>query len=346
MDRNAAAVQAKDYYQLLGVARGASAADIKKAYRKQARKFHPDMNQAGHSGHSMADINEARDVLSDPSKREAYDTSGTRRDDPAPPLRPSGDRFHPAADWADAFHFEPGADTPGNEANPGTFFEELFGIHRKGKAAAGPQRGQDRHASITLDLQDSYRGATRTLTLPVEGPKNPSGNPSGSASGSGAANGAQHGSTELQVSIPKGVFEGQHIRLAARGMVGTAGGASGDLLLEVHFKHDARWRTKGRDVFGALPLSPWEAVLNGWLVVQTPGGVAEVKIPAHWKAGRSLRLKGHGIPGNSASGPAHQEAGDLYLELEVALPPADSDHARAAYAAMALAFADFHPRIN
>jgi curved DNA-binding protein len=330
MERNDSAVRAKDYYQLLGVARGASAADIKKAYRKQARKFHPDMNQGSPSGHSMADINEARDVLSDPVKREAYDTLGTRRDDP--PTQPKGNTFHPAADWADAFHFEPGAGGPDGQANPGTFFEELFGIHKKGSTAKGPRRGQDRHATITLDLQDSYQGASKTLTLHVDGTHDSADNP------------MKGSSTELHVSIPKGVFEGQHIRLAARGGAGSAGGVSGDLLLKVRFKPDARWRTQGRDVYGALPLAPWEAVLNGWLVVQTPGGVAEVKIPAHWKTGRSLRLKGHGIPGNTASGPAHKEAGDLYLELEVALPSADTEHARAAYAALALAFPDFHPR--
>jgi curved DNA-binding protein len=334
MNHNATAVQAKDYYQLLGIARGASAAEVKKAYRKQARKFHPDMNQASHSSHSMADINEARDVLSDPAKRAAYDTQGTRRDDPPAPSYTAGDTFRPAADWAEVFHFEPGAGEPGTPGNPGTFFEELFGRGKKARGAAGPQRGHDRHARITLDLQDSYRGATKTLKLQDEAPGIEAGNP------------MQGGSTELQVSIPKGVFEGQHIRLAARGAAGSGGGVNGDLLLEVHFKPDARWRTQGRDVYGALPLSPWEAVLNGWLVVQTPSGVAEVKIPAHWKAGRSLRLKGHGIPGSSTSDAAAKEAGDLYLELEVALPGADSAHARAAYAAMALAFPDFHPRTH
>jgi curved DNA-binding protein len=148
----------------------------------------------------------------------------------------------------------------------------------------------------------------------------------------------------LQVSIPIGVFEGQQIRLAGRGNAGRDSGPPGDLLLEVHFKPDGRWRTQGRDVYGPLPLAPWEATLGPWLVVQTPVGVAEVKIPLNWKAGRTLRLKGHGIPGSALHGLAAKAAGDLYLELAVTLPPADSSKARRAYAAMALAFADFQPR--
>ena len=175
-------------------------------------------------------------------------------------------------------------------------------------------------------MQDAYLGTQRTLLLHADG-----------TAGTAAP-------TELQVTIPKGVFEGQQIRLAGRGSAGHAGGAPGDLLLEVHFAPHARWRAKGRDVYGPLPLAPWEAALSPWLVVQTPAGVAEVKIPADWKPGRSLRLKGHGIPGSSSAGLAHKGAGDLYLELAVALPPADSPAARAAYAAMALAFPDYQPR--
>lgn len=325
---NATAPEFKDYYQLLGVARDASPADIKKAYRKQARKFHPDMNKASTATQSMADINEARDVLSDPEKREAYDTLGTQRDDPPQQAARAGrPSFHKPAGWEERFHFgDASADDAGAHSD---FFEELFGGGGP-RRPKGPQRGQDRQAGITLDLLDAYLGAQKSLTL----------------RGGDDEEGLHTADTELQVSIPKGVFEGQQIRLAGHGSAGTAGGAPGDLLLEVRFKPDARWRTAGRDVYGPLPLAPWEAVLSSWLVVQTPAGVAEVKIPPDWKPGRSLRLKGHGIPGNGASGHAHKPAGDLYLELAVALPAADSDHARAAYAALALAFPDFHPRTS
>jgi curved DNA-binding protein len=329
---SAATTQFKDYYQVLGVARGASAADIKKAYRKQARKFHPDMNKASTATQSMADINEAHDVLGDPHKREAYDTLGTQRDDPpGPGPRAGGQAFHKPSGWADFFPFG-NAKPESAQADAGShsdFFEQLFGnAAQERPAARGPQRGKDQHASITLDLQDAYQGGQKSLSLRAVD----------SDAHAGAA------PTELQVTIPKGVFEGQQIRLAGRGSAGRGGAAAGDLLLEVRFKPDARWRAKGRDVYGPLPLAPWEAALSPWLVVQTPAGVAEVKIPADWKAGRSLRLKGHGIPGSSSPGLAHKAAGDLYLELAVALPPADSSQARDAYAAMARAFPDFAPR--
>jgi curved DNA-binding protein len=325
-------MQFKDYYQVLGVPRSASAAEIKKAYRKQARKFHPDMNQASSATQSMADINEANDVLGDPHKRAAYDTLGTQRDDPpAQGPRAGAQGFHKPSGWADFFPFANGKGESA-EAEAGShsdFFEQLFGSAAQERSGArGPQRGHDQHASITLDVQDSYLGAQKTLSLQAVD----------SASAGDAA------ATALQVSIPKGIFEGQQIRLAGRGSAGRGGGAPGDLLLEVRFKPDARWRAKGRDVYGPLPLAPWEAALSPWLVVQTPAGVAEVKIPADWKPGRSLRLKGYGIPGSSSAGLAHKGAGDLYLELAVALPSADSSQAREAYAAMALAFPDFAPR--
>jgi curved DNA-binding protein len=326
----AATMQYKDYYRVLGVARGATAAEIKKAYRKQARKFHPDINQDSTATQSMADINEAHDVLGDPHKREAYDTLGTQRDDPPVQTRPaSAQSFHKPSGWADFFPFETGPIEPGATGSHSDFFEQLFGKAAQARPGpSGPVRGHDKHASITLDLQDSYHGANKTLSL--------------RAVDSAAAAGAT--ATELQVSIPKGVFEGQQIRLAGRGSAGSGGGAPGDLLLEVGFKPDAHWRVKGRDVYGPLPLAPWEVALSPWLEVQTPAGVAEVKIPADWKAGRSLRLKGHGIPGSSSPGLAHKAAGDLYLELAISLPPADSIEARAAYAAMAQAFAAFQPR--
>ena len=141
---------------------------------------------------------------------------------------------------------------------------------------------------------------------------------------------------QLQVKIPKGVREGQHIRLAGRGGPGFGGGPPGDLLLEVVFKPDPRWRAEGRDVYQRLPLAPWEAALGAAVEVHTPSGDAEVTVPAGWKPGRKLRLKGRGIPG--------AQPGDLYLELEIALPPATTDAARDAYAALGRAFPGFDAR--
>jgi curved DNA-binding protein len=327
---SAATIRFKDYYKVLGVVRGAGAAEIKKAYRKQARKFHPDMNKSSTATQSMADINEAHDVLGDASKREAYDTLGTQRDEAPRAAAPKAAKgFHKPAGWSEFFPFARSSKEGGGSSTHSDFFEELFGSDIHGKPAGGaPQRGNDQHASITLELQDAYQGAHKTLKMQTLDSAAPQSAPA----------------TELQVTIPKGVFEGQQIRLAGRGSAGQGGGAAGDLLLEIRFKPHARWRAKGRDVYGPLPLAPWEAALSPWLVVQTPAGVAEVKIPTDWKAGRTLRLKGHGIPGSSSSGLAQKAAGDLYLELAVALPPADSIKARDAYAAMALAFADFQPR--
>jgi len=296
-------MQHKDYYKLLGVAHGASPADIKKAFRRQARKYHPDMNKASDATQSMADINEAHEVLSDPAKREAYDTHGTLRDAPPPQAAPAEEYgFQAPPGWADFFHF--------------------------GNGPAGPMAGQDQHAGITLDLQDAYLGARKSLSLRAE-------------TDFGSAPGAPK---QLEVTIPAGVFEGQQIRLAGHGGSGAGGGARGDLLLQVHFKPDPKWRTQGRDVYGSLPLSPWEASLAPWLVVDTPDGHAEVRIPAHWKAGRRLRIKGRGIPAGAAATAQGKQPGDLYLELTVVLPGADTAAAKAAYSAMALAFPDFLPR--
>jgi curved DNA-binding protein len=323
-------MQYKDYYKVLGVARGASAAEIKKAYRKQARKFHPDMNKSSTATQSMADINEANDVLGDAHKREAYDTLGTQRDDPpGQDTRGAGQAFHKPSGWSDYYPFSDEAAEAGAAGVHSDFFEQLFGRGAHARPAhTGPVRGNDQHASISLDLLDAYQGAQKSLSL----------------GGVDSRAGDMGPVTELQVSIPKGVFEGQKIRLAGHGSAGSGGGSAGDLLLEVRFKPDAQWRAKGRDVYGPLPLAPWEAALSPWLVVRTPVGEAEVRIPADWKAGRTLRLKGHGIPGSGAPGHAHKPAGDLYLELGVALPPADTSAARDAYAAMARAFPDFQPR--
>ena len=141
---------------------------------------------------------------------------------------------------------------------------------------------------------------------------------------------------QLQVKIPKGVREGQMIRLAGQGGPGYNGGEAGDLLLEVNFRTDKRWRAEGKDVYMPLPVAPWEAAIGGSAEVNTPAGVLEVTIPAGWSAGRKLRLKGKGLP---AATP-----GDLYLELQLTTPPADSAEAKAAYEAFAQAFLRFQPR--
>lgn len=319
----------KDYYQVLGVAKTATADEIKKAYRKLARKYHPDVSKETDAVARMAEINEANAVLSDPEKRQAYDALGRQ------PHR-AGQDFRPPPNWDAGFEFSNGGGSAGgSDGDFSDFFEQLFGRHaqrtrgphrdaHEGRAWADapPSRGNDHHAKIELDLLDAYQGAERTLAL----------------------RGARLDDTghvvqeerSLQVKIPKGVREGQLIRLTGQGSPGTDGAPAGDLFLEVHFKPDARWRAIDRDVYQPVAVAPWEAELGATIEVQTPSGTLEVTVPAHSRPPRKLRLKGRGIP---AATP-----GDLYLELTVALPPAHTDAERAAYTALAQAFTRFNPR--
>ena len=310
----------KDYYKTLGVAKTATAGDIKKAFRKLARKHHPDVSKLANAHESMAAVNEAHEVLSDPERRAAYDALGS-----APSAREGRD-FRPPPNWDAGFEFsDRGAADPGDGRLHSDFFEQFFGRAARARSPPGPLRGADHHANIELDVQDAYSGAERGIVL--------------RGAHLDEAGRLVDDERHLQVQIPKGVFEGQHIRLAGRGSPGEGGAPAGDLLLEVQFRADPRWRAEGRDVFQRVPLAPWEAALGATVNVHTLGGEAEVNVPAGWKPGRKLRLKGRGIPGSGAGA-----AGHLYLELELALPAADSDAARAAYAALAQAFTTFKPR--
>ncbi|QXL83386.1 DnaJ C-terminal domain-containing protein [Comamonas sp. NLF-1-9] len=315
----------KDYYKILGVARDAGSDEIKKAYRRLARKYHPDVSKEADAAARMAEVNEANAVLSDPEKRAAYDALGSAG------AHAGAQGFRPPPHWDAGYEF---SDAPGgaggmDEAQFSDFFEQLFGRAaqaRRGQGRASgssAQRGADHHARIELDLRDAYQGGERLLTL------------------QGARLDAQghlvHEERQVQVSIPKGVREGQLIRLSGQGGPGLNGAPAGDLFLEVLFKPDARWRTQDRDVYLSVPVAPWEAELGGPIEVRTPGGATvQVTVPARFKSGRKLRLKERGIP---AATP-----GDLYLELQVALPPAETPAQQQAYRALAEAFPQFAPR--
>ena len=302
----------KDYYKILGLERTATADDIKRAYRALARKFHPDVSkEAGAEAH-FKEIGEAYEVLQDPEKRAAYDQLGAR-------WQP-GQEFTPPPDWGAGFEFTRGTVSPEEAVEFSDFFSSLFGNFAR-QADAHRARGEDRHAKIVIPLEDTFHGATRTITLRA---------PQLDAQGRVVLR--EH---TLNVRIPKGIRDGQLIRLAGQGAPGAGGASGGNLYLEVHFDPHALYRVEGHDLSLTLPLAPWEAALGATVKAPTPTGVVEVKIPPGSQSGRRLRLKGRGIPG--------EPAGDLYLVLNVMLPPADTERAKELYHRMARDLA-FNPR--
>lgn len=307
----------RDYYQTLGVEKTATADEVKKAYRKLARKYHPDVSKEPDAESRMKAINEANEVLSDPEKRALYDQLGNRYK--------AGQDFQPPPDWGAGFEFS-GNDFAGADMDDvSDFFASLFGHASRGARSARSgtfrARGEDHHAKVLIDLTDAYQGATRTISLRMP-----------YIDDHGHVAMREH---KLNVRIPVGVKEGQHIRLAGQGAPGPGGGAAGDLFLEIHFRPDARYRVEGRDVHETVRVAPWEAALGATIEAPTPSGPVQVKVPPGSQTGRKLRLKARGIPGNPP--------GDLYVVLEVVLPPADTDAARQLYEAMARELA-FDPR--
>lgn len=308
----------KDYYQTLGVSREATADDVKKAFRRQARKYHPDVSKEADAEHKMKEVNEAYTVLSDPEKRAAYDQLGQQGFQ-------AGSDFQPPPGWDANFEFSSHGFGADQTAGFSDFFSELFsrGMGANTQHAHRRSRGEDHHAKIMLELEDSYLGATRSITLRM--PK---------LDNQGRPVLTEH---TLNVRIPKGVHAGQVIRLAGQGGPGHAGEPAGDLFLEVQFKPHNRYRIEGKDIHVILPVTPWEAVLGATIKVPVPDGLVEVRVPENSQSGRKLRLKGRGIP---AAVP-----GDLFLRLEVVLPPATTEKAREFYQNMARELA-FDPRQN
>jgi len=311
-------MQFKDYYTVLGVARDATTEDIKKAFRRLARKYHPDVSKEKDAEVRMKDVNEAYAVLSDPEKRVAYDQIG-RGQQP-------GAEFRPPPDWDAGFEFSGHGFSPREAADFSEFFEQLFGRaggHGGFQAHGGTYQaqGEDHHAKVLLDLEDAFTGATRQIGLRV---------PRLDAQGRVVLE-----SRSLNVKIPKGVREGQVIRLAGQGAAGMGSARAGDLLLEIRFKPHPRLRAEGRNLHLTLPVAPWEAALGAILSVDLPGGSVKVRIPEGAQSGKQLRVRGKGIPG--------EPAGDLLLDIQVVLPPADSPRAKQIYQTMAKELA-FDPR--
>ncbi len=315
----------KDYYKILGVDKDASQEDIKKAYRRLAHKYHPDVSDEPDAETRFKELGEAYEVLKDPDKRRQYDQLGSAWQ--------AGDDFGQSAGWQQ----RAGPGGFGTEFGGGDFsdfFESLFGAgspfdegvgaggrRRGGPGMGGGRRGQDQTAVVEADLEDAYSGASRLINLGATEPD--------------AQGRMKQRTRSLRVTVPKGVTHGQQIRLKGQGSAGMGGGDAGDLLLEVHFRAHRLFEPDGRDIYLDLPIAPWEAALGTAVKVPTLGGYVDLKIPAGSQSGKRLRLKGRGLPG--------KHPGDQYVQLKMVNPPVKTEADRTAFEQLAEQF-DFDPR--
>lgn len=315
----------RDYYQTLGVSRTATADEIKKAYRRLARKYHPDVSKEANAEEKFKQVQEAYEVLRDPEKRAAYDQLGSQWK--------QGDPFTPPPGWAGrragagtgrrGFEFRTATGDEFDIGQFSDFFSTLFGgMGGMGGGGASPfgeafgdvgrRSGRDHQASIEIDLEEAYAGTTRTLDL-----QRPTVRPDGTV---------EANRSTVRVTIPPGVTEGQLIRLAGKGEPGLRGGRPGDLYLEVHIRPHRLYQVDGRNVTLTLPVAPWEAALGGTVTVPTLGGPVEMRVPPNSQTGDKLRLRGRGLPGTPP--------GDQFVVLKVVLPEANTPRARELYEAM------------
>ena len=297
----------KDYYQTMGVARDASADDIKRAYRRLARKYHPDVSKEKDAEARFKEIGEAYEVLRDPEKRAAYDALGARK---------PGEDFRPPPDW----QFDYGGETDFGEHSD--FFEQLFGgLGRRRASGSFRSRGFDTSGQVEVSLEEAFRGTERRLTLQRVGVDE---------------RGRSQPTTQtLNVRIPAGVTDGQQIRVAAQGQPGVGGGPAGDLFLRVRLLPHRWFRAEGRDIWLDLPVTPTETQLGETVRVPTLGGRVDLKLPKGSQTDQQLRLRGRGLPGNPP--------GDQFVVLKIIAPPATSAAGEALYRQLAATLPS-HPR--
>lgn len=312
----------KNYYEILGVQESALADDIKKAYRKMARKYHPDVSHEDNAEERFKEVTEAYEVLKDPQKRAEYDQ-----------LRSMGAQgadgsFRPPPGWESAAHFNGGGYTEADAAAFSDFFEQIFGRHgdahrtyRSGRQSSFRMRGEDVHQRLGLFLEEVYNGCEKTVRFSV-----PVVDEQGLVS---------HQTRTLKIAIPAGLGPGQHLRLRGQGAPGIGGGEAGDLLIEVQLAPHPVYRVEGRDLFMNLPVAPWEAALGATVEVATLAGKVKLKVPAASQSGTRLRLKGKGLPGKSP--------GDLIIELRIVMPPKQTERSRELFEALASELS-FDPR--
>ncbi len=300
----------KDYYNILGIKRDASQNEVKQAYRRLARKYHPDISKEAEAEAKFKDIGEAYEVLKDPEKRTAYDKFGSDWK--------AGQEFKPPPNWDAGFEFSGAGYTGADNNDFSDFFEQLFGHTRFSGAGQRTtsfrMQGENQHAKIVIRLEDAFQGSKQTITLTRS-----------QVDEQGMVRTVPH---SLHITIPQGIIQGQHIRLEGQGMPGIGGGPNGDLFLEIAFAEHSLFQVEGRDIHHTLAITPWEAALGASVTVPTLGGNVDIKVPANSQGGRKLRLKGRGL--SSA-----KKQGDQYVTLRIIIPEAKTEEQKKLYQEMA-----------
>ncbi len=311
----------KNYYEILGVDKKATADEIKKAYRKLVRKYHPDVNKAPDAAEKAAKINVAYEILQDKEKRAEYDAMLEN-----PFAYQQQGQNGSAQDFSEFFRqyanqrqqAQAGGFDQGEPFGQADFrFEDIFSTFAAGgqsgygrQQRSGPIRGEDQYAELAIDIAAAYHGASRSISLSV---------PTKTAEGK-----MHHETKTLNIKIPKGICQGQQIRLAKQGLPGYNGGENGDLYLSITFHESKQCYVKdGKDIYQTVNVAPWTAVLGGKITVATPDGKVNINLPANSQPGKTLRLKGKGIP--------CQPAGDIYVIINIQLPKADNNSDRQAW---------------
>lgn len=312
----------KDYYKVLGIEKTASQDDIKHAYRRLARKYHPDVSKEANAEEKFKNLQEAYEVLKDPEKRTAYDQLGSNWK--------QGQEFRPPPGWDANTRFYTSGDSGAfSESDLGgfsDFFSNLFGRAQRrpeGEDFGGfKQRGNDQRATISITLEEAFQGTTRNLQLQI---------PEIDASGQ-----IHQSVRTIKVTIPPGAAQGQQLRLAKQGGPGMGGAEPGDIYLEIDIQPHVLFSLKGKDVFLTLPVTPWEAALGADIKIPTLGGQVGLKLAPNSQTGQKLRLKGRGMP-------SKPDAGDQYAILQIHTPPAQTDEQKQMYEKMAQIM-PFNPR--